>query len=381
VIDLSAETARLLDFAQGARVEGGFAWLDADGRPDPAQPLQLWITARMTHVFALGHLLGRPGAAALADHGLAALRGTFADPEHGGWYAQVPGDGAKRAYEHAFVLLAASSARVAGRPGARTLFDQAAAVIDERFWDGAAGACRESYDRSWSVSEPYRGANANMHMVEAFLAAGDASGDARWHARAGRIAERLIDGTARAHDWRLPEHFDAQWRPLPGYNADEPSHPFRPFGVTPGHGLEWARLLLHLDAARPVAWAREAAAELFARAVGDGWEDGFAYTTDFAGVSVVRDRFHWVLAEGIGAAAALGEAEWEARWWAWAERHLIDRERGSWRHELDEHNRPAARTWQGKPDVYHALQATLIPRAPRAPGRARAIEEGRLRAS
>ena len=27
-------------------------------------------------------------------------------------------------------------------------------------------------------------------------------------------------------------------------------------------------------------------------------------------------------------------------------------------------NRPAAGTWAGKPDVYHAFQATLVPRLP-----------------
>ena len=30
-------------------------------------------------------------------------------------------------------------------------------------------------------------------------------------------------------------------------------------------------------------------------------------------------------------------------------------------------NRPAAGTWAGKPDVYHAYQATLFPRLPVAP--------------
>ncbi|WP_344931743.1 AGE family epimerase/isomerase [Saccharopolyspora gregorii] len=40
----------------------------------------------------------------------------------------------------------------------------------------------------------------------------------------------------------------------------------------------------------------------------------------------------------------------------------MDRELGSWRHELDEHNRPAATVWEGKPDLYHAYQATLLPR-------------------
>jgi mannose/cellobiose epimerase-like protein (N-acyl-D-glucosamine 2-epimerase family) len=33
------------------------------------------------------------------------------------------------------------------------------------------------------------------------------------------------------------------------YNRDEPAHPFRPYGATVGHWLEWARLALHLRAA------------------------------------------------------------------------------------------------------------------------------------
>ena len=69
---LEAEGDRLLDFSRAARhPAGGFAWLDVAGRPALDRPVELWITCRMTHVFSLGHLMGRPGAGALADHGLA----------------------------------------------------------------------------------------------------------------------------------------------------------------------------------------------------------------------------------------------------------------------------------------------------------------------
>ena len=37
-----------------------------------------------------------------------------------------------------------------------------------------------------------------------------------------------------------------------------------------------------------------------------------------------------------------------------------------------------ARTWCGKPDVYHALQATLLPRLPIAPSIAGALRDGLL---
>ena len=148
-----------------------------------------------------------------------------------------------------------------------------------------------------------------MHMVEAFLAAGDATGDPVWPQRALRIAERLIRDSAGAQDWRVVEHFDERWRPLPDYNADEPADPFRPFGITPGHGLEWARLLLQVRSALPAppGWLLDAARGLFARATEEGWqaEGGFVYTTDHEGRPVVTDRMHWVVTEAIGAAAVL----------------------------------------------------------------------------
>jgi sulfoquinovose isomerase len=391
---LAAEAERLLDFARGSRVEPGFGWQRDDGTPDPSRPLQLWICTRMTHVFSLGHLLGWPGCGALADHGLVALQGVFADAEHGGWFSEVADDGTptgtdKTAYEHAFVLLAGCSAAVAGRPGGDALRDAAAAVVEERFWSEADGICVEAWDRAWQRLDPYRGANANMHMVEAFLAANDATGDGRWATRALRIAERLIDTSARPRDWRLPEHYDAQLQPDLEYNADDPRHRFRPYGVTPGHALEWARLLLHVHAAlpEPPAWLPEAAAALFARAVEDGWDPrgGFVYTTGHDGTPVVRERFHWVVAEAIGAAAALyavtgddGYDAWYRTFWDFADVHLRDRRQGGWRSELDEENRPAAGTWPGKPDTYHAFQATLIPRLPLSPGMAVALRDGRI---
>src|SRR4051812_10146222 len=223
---LAAESERVLTFAEASRVPGGFAALDDDGRPDPSQPLQLWITARMTHVFALGQLMGRPGCGPLVEHGVAALRGPFQDEEHGGWYADVedgrPATASKTAYEHAFVLLAASSAVQADADGAGALLADATRVIAERFWSEEDGLSVEEWDRGWTALDGYRGANANMHMTEACLAAGDATGDHAWYGRALRIAERLIHGIARAHGWRLPEHFDAAWRPQQDYNRDQP---------------------------------------------------------------------------------------------------------------------------------------------------------------
>lgn len=394
---LRAEERRLRAFAEGSAVADGFGWTDARGRVEEGRPTAAWITSRMTHVFSLAHLRGDEGAARWADHGVAALaEGPLRDTVHGGWFEEVPAGAAsfrershgeageaaeaprKAAYPHAFVVLAASSATLAGRPGARELLDDALRVVDTRFWDESAGAVLESWDAGWKETEDYRGANSNMHCVEAFLAAADATGDLLWTRRALAVAERLVHGVAAEHDWRLPEHFTADWKPLPDYNRDRPDHPFRPFGSTTGHLLEWARLLVHLEVAleragEPVpGWLRADAEGLFSNAVRRGWAvdgaDGFVYTLDWQDAPVVRERMHWVVAEAVMAAWALGArtgdpayAEHARRWWDYAERHHVDREHGSWHHELDPGNRPAGTVWPGKPDVYHAYQAVLLP--------------------
>ena len=392
---LDAEARRLLDVAaRAADPRGGFGWLTGEGGLDASQPLHLWVNARMTHVHGLGVLLGVEGAEALVDRGVDALTGLLHDDAHGGWWSAVDAGGhpvtdRKSAYDHAFVLLAATTAVRAARPGSADLLLQAIEVVEQHVWDDTAGACADTWDAAWQTPEPYRGANANMHAVEAFLAAADATGDDVWLARALRIAERLVDGEARRSHWRLPEHYDAGWNPLPEYAHDAPADPFRPYGATVGHGLEWSRLLLHLDAALTAAaadehaWLQPAARALFDTAVVDGWAadgaPGFVYTVDWDGRPVVRQRMHWVVAEAIAAAAALHQVTAQPRyleryeqWWDYARVHLIDPV-GSWHHELDPDQRPAGTVWSGQPDVYHALQATLLPRLPLAPSLAAAL--------
>jgi mannose/cellobiose epimerase-like protein (N-acyl-D-glucosamine 2-epimerase family) len=389
---LDRQTRALDRFGRASvRPGGGFWWLDEHGRPDPSEPLHTWIACRMTHVYALALLAGDETAAPLVDHGITALTGPLRDAEHDGWYGAVapdgsPADPAKAAYPHAFVVLAAASATRAGRPGARALLDDALTIVLRRFYDDGDGRTRESWSRAWDREEPYRGANSSMHMVEAFLAAADATGDPAWADRALRICAHLIHDVAAAHDWRLPEHFTPGWEPVLDYHADKPADQFRPYGATVGHALEWARLLMHVETAvaRPPAWLRTDARALF---VGRGWAvdgaDGFVYTLDWTDTPVVHARMHWVLAEAIGAAAVLGVRtgdpryeEWYRRFWDYAQRYLIDGD-GGWHHELDRDNRPAATVWHGRPDVYHAYQATLLPRLPVTPALAGAVTAAR----
>jgi mannose/cellobiose epimerase-like protein (N-acyl-D-glucosamine 2-epimerase family) len=129
------------------------------------------------------------------------------------------------------------------------------------------------------------------------------------------------------------------------------------------------------------------AVTLFDTALADAWAadgaDGFVYTVDWSGRPVVRQRFHWVLAEAVGAAAALHAATDEARFdeyyqrfWDYAGTYLVDRANGSWWHELGPDNAVARTVWSGKADLYHAVQATLIPRLPLTPMIAAAVAAG-----
>lgn len=401
---LGDEAERLLEFGRGSVVPQGFGWLDDQGGLID-KPAELWITCRMTHSFALGHLMGLPGYGPLIAHGIESLRGAFHDDEFGGWFDKVGTDGptetTKSAYAHAFVLLAASSALAAGVDGAQELLDDAIAVTDKHFWDEEAGLSRESFDRSFTVCEDYRGVNANMHTVEAYLAVADVTGDRVYLDRAARIAERVVHDWARNNSWRIPEHFDAQWNVDLEFNASEPAHPFRPYGATIGHALEWARLTLTVHQALAALggsgfgttpapqWMIDDSRALFDAAVADGWDvdgaQGFVYTTDWDGKPVVGNRMHWVPAEGVASAAALyaitGDEEYSryySQWWDYIAQYFIDTQHGSWRHELSVANEPASTTWVGKPDIYHALQVTLAPRLPVSPTFATAIERGLL---
>lgn len=380
---LDAERDRLLAFGRGARSPlGGFGHLDTRGRLVPDAPIRTFQTCRMTYCFVLSVLLGNDADRNLIRGGLRALQEELHDHENGGWYDTLNCDGtpkvdSKAAYGHAFVLLAAASATAVGEPAATELLREVRAVIDDRFWDDATGVMRESYDAAWTTREAYCGANANMHAVEAFLVTADATGDVEYLDRAERIALTFIDGFARECNWRLPEHYSADLEVLPEYNRRNPLHHFRPYGVTPGHLLEWARLCIQLSGSLRAAsavddWHLEAARELYERAVGDGWgadgRAGFVYTVDFDGRFVARTRMSWVLAEAISAAAALHEATGESRyaadverWWDAAQRFFVDRADGSWHHALDETNTPDPTVWGGKPDIYHTLQALLFP--------------------
>jgi sulfoquinovose isomerase len=362
---LRDEERRLLAFPERVVDASGDAIvLDVGGRRALGRSAPTYITARMAHVHAIAALRGHAGAKPIATALLRRLAelGDVYWPDHADDLAQP-----HSLYTLSFVLLAASAGVAMGDPDAEALLARARERLDTAFWEPAVS---RGADRVWSDGRRgvYRGINGNMHLVEALYAVDAAIGAPELATRAIAISRFVIDEAAD-RDWRICEHYDADWVAHPQHNFDKPDHQFVPYGSTVGHGFEWARLIAQAAGLPATDGFAEAAVSLFERAATDGWardgRDGFVYTTDWAGVPVSRRRLHWVAAEAIAAAAVLARGPVPfAPAFAWYERVLdhvatavIDREHGSWVHDLDA-------VVGDKPDLYHAITAVLTPQLP-----------------
>ena len=372
----------LYDFFEAASInpKGGFFELDDEGMPldEDNSVRQIHVTTRMIHCAVVGSLIGRPGSDEIIDHGMNYLWNHHRDQTNGGYVWSLDDNGvkdsAKQAYGHAFVLLAGSSAKLVGHPLADKVIADVTAVIERHFWDDEAGAVREEFSADWTEVPGYRGQNSNMHLTEALMAAYEATGEKAYLKKAERIADLIIRRNAVPLGHRVAEHFDEAW----GVDKDyrHANEMFRPSGTTPGHWLEWARLLYQLWVLgrKEHSWMTDAARNLFKRSIDLGWDKehgGFFYTLDWDDKPAIREKLWWPVAEAIGAAAYISAHDneayfqvWYRKLWDYAENHVIDHARGGWLSELQEDLTPASKLFVGKPDIYHALQACLIPLYP-----------------
>ena len=373
---------RLFAFGHRFPSPGGSSWyLGDDGTPWTEKNREAYVTCRMAHVYSIASLMGHEGSEALVDAAVKGLRGELRDKEHDGWYEGLTPGGShlagKQCYAHAFVILAGTSAYLAGRPEAEELLQEALEVYDRYYWNEEEGLSCDNWNTEFTVMDDYRGLNANMHSVEAFLAVADAAGKEEYRVRAGRIIDHVL-GWAKDNHWRIPEHYTKDWEPDLEKNREKPDDPFKPYGATPGHGLEWARLITqwalstYKEDKEGMLPYINVAEELFRRAVEDAWNadgaPGICYTTGWDGKPIVHERMHWTLAEGINTAAVLYHvtkkqeyADAYAAFMQYLDEKVLDHVNGSWFHQMDQNNQVTGTVWPGKPDIYHALQATLIP--------------------
>ena len=388
----------LLKFGRQFPSESGASYyLGDDGSPIKERNRETWITCRMAHVYSMGTMLGDKESRMLSGKAIDAILGVLKDEKNGGWFAGITPDGetlpGKQCYAHAFVILAATSALLAKKECARELLEESLSLYDKRFWNEKEGLCFDTWNTEFTVLDDYRGLNANMHTVEAFLAVADAADREEYRSRAGRIIDRVL-GWANEASYRIPEHFGSDWTPEPEKNKERPDDPFKPYGATPGHGIEWARLIIQwaLSEKRLTREQREdyirRAARLYDRAVKDAWNadgaEGIVYTTDWDGNPIVHDRMHWTLAEAINTSSVLYRITDDKRYaddyavfMKYLDEVVLDHSCGSWFHQLDRNNRLKTTVWPGKSDLYHAFQSMLIPYSDPGLSIAKAVYEGK----
>ncbi|HEY0956086.1 MAG TPA: AGE family epimerase/isomerase [Roseateles sp.] len=317
------------------------------------------------------------GATADVAHALAFVNTAHAQPQGGyawvlDWHngqARVT-DGTNHCYGLAFVLLANAHAAEAGVARASKGIAATFELMEQRFWESAHGLYADEATPDWQVGS-YRGQNANMHACEAMLAAHAATGEARYLDRALTLATSIAQRQAAQADGLVWEHYKPDWTPDWDYNRDDKTNIFRPRGFQTGHLTEWAKLLLMLDRrlgdAAP-GWLVPTARHFFDTAMQRGWDathGGLVYGFAPDGEVCDADKYFWVQAESLAAAAWLAVRtgddaywQWYDRLWAYAWRHFVDHEHGAWYRILAPDNAKLTdeKSPAGKTD-YHTMGA------------------------
>ena len=362
---------------------GGFYhFYKDDGTVYDAHTRHLVSSTRFVFNFAMAwRQFEEPADRERVLHGLRFLRDAHRNPETGGYAWTLDwNDGQKKVtddtnhcYGLAFVLLAYAHAVMAGVGEARAWLDETYDLMERRFWEPAHGLYADEASGDWSTLYPYRGQNANMHACEAMLAAFDATGDTKFLWRAETLAHNITVRQAALYGNLVWEHYNSDWSVDPDYNRDDKTNIFRPWGYQPGHLTEWAKLLLimerHKDQmAGPSDWLVPRARQLFDAALTKAWDakhGGIHYGFGPENEICDADKYFWVQAESLAAAALLGARtgdkaywDWYDRIWAYSWEHFVDHEHGGWYRILGPANEKLTdeKSPAGKVD-YHTMGA------------------------
>jgi len=323
---------------------GFFHCFEDDGRVYDHDLRHLVSSCRFVFDYALAYReRGETRHLNKARHGLAYLENFHRQPNGSYAWQLRKGEvieGQVMAYGHAFVLIAASFALEAGVSEARSTLKHIWEFMESHFWDSEHGAYADEYDASLETLSPYRGQNANMHSCEGCIAAYRATKDSKFLDRAEALARKFTVVLPLQADGMIWEHYDPNWQADFDYHKDKPNDLFKPWGIQPGHLVEWARLLLTLDELRPQPWYLERAKELYATAMEHGRDPefgGLIYGFAPDGTPCAREKYYWVHSETAATAWRLyrltGEAHYRDDYhycWQYAWDHLIDHEHGAW---------------------------------------------------
>ncbi|WP_021032826.1 AGE family epimerase/isomerase [Pseudoalteromonas rubra] len=366
---------RTMDFYHPRCIDpsGGFFhyFLD-DGTVYNQHTRHLVSSTRFVFNYAMAYLQTQePDYLNQVRHGLDFLETVHKQPNGG--YAWVINknqaeDTTNHCYGLAFVLLANAVALKAGIESAADTIESVWCMLEERYFQNDYQLYLDEYNGDFSIADPYRGQNANMHMCEALLMCFEATRDDKFLERAHTLAFTMTVQQAELADGLIWEHYSENWQIDWEYNLDNPKHLFRPWGFQPGHQTEWSKLLLILYRHKPQDWMIERARYLFDTALETAWDKehggifyGFAPDTSICDA----DKYFWVQAESFAAAALLAQATGEDRYWQWYDKiwqycwdNMIDHEHGAWYRILDSRNEKYSneKSPAGKTD-YHTMGA------------------------
>jgi mannose/cellobiose epimerase-like protein (N-acyl-D-glucosamine 2-epimerase family) len=258
------------------------AWIARAVRPgragfvemlDPSDPARDFgpvrttlVTARLTYVFSHAHLLDpQSGALAAAHHGFAFLRDVCREggPRrflHSVHEDGTPVDARTDLYDLAFVLFAMAWYYRA------TQDDQALAIADEviGFIENEMAHPLGGFVEDTLGMLPRR-QNPHMHLLEAFHALAESTGEKRWLDHASAIVRLAREHLVDTETGTLGEYFTDDWKPAAGAAG---------MVCEPGHHFEWTWLLLHHWRLTGDVEARDLAEMLYSFAIRYGVDDG-----------------------------------------------------------------------------------------------------------
>ncbi|MER8627834.1 mannose-1-phosphate guanylyltransferase/mannose-6-phosphate isomerase [Mesorhizobium sp. M1143] len=307
------------------------------------KPKRMRTTARQVYAFAVAKARGWDGPAdRLISHGIAFMAGK-GRTDRGGWVRTLNVNGSvadptEDAYDHSCVLLALAHAHMCGNPDALGLGQETFVFLDAHLEDSRMTGFLETSD-----GEGERRSNPHMHLLEAFLAWYEATGDRTYLRRAARIIDLFRSHFFDAESWTLGEYFDAGWKPAAGEKGT---------WTEPGHHFEWASLLTDFVARSGQGELSNFARKLYASAIANGLNraTGLAYgAVSRQGLPLDLVSRSWPQAEAIKAAIALDgsggpdlKPEIEARVGRLFRWHIDPAPLGLWIDRIDERGRSLA---------------------------------------
>lgn len=342
------------------RTHGGyFEALSLQGRP-VMKPKRVRTIARQVYAFAVATERGwseaAPGAMA---HGMDFLQ-SRGRSSAGGWVRVLDpdgtvADGAEDAYDTACVLLALAHAYRCGDARALPLASETLTFLDQHLLDHGCGGYRET-----SRGGVPRRSNPHMHLMEAFLAWYDATGDQCYLERAGSVAALFKRYFFDADNWAVREFFTEDWQPAPGEAGE---------WTEPGHQFEWAALLVAFATRSGETEWFPLARKIYSSAVASGLSrtTGLAFgAVDRTGRPIEAMSRSWQQAEAVKAVIALDQTggpdmkpEIEARLALLFRWHIASAVPGLWIDRVDERGRSCS-TEVPASILYHLVNAFAL---------------------